>query len=159
MKIGIVSDTHSFALPASMLKDFAKVDLIIHAGDFCQWEDVEKLKKVKELQAVYGNMDEAAVRRAFPRRQILELEGITIGVFHGEGPRPMVLERVKAEFAGDKVDCVIYGHSHQPLNQTIGDVLFFNPGSPNDMFSAPYCSYGILEIKKEKVAGKIIKVK
>ena len=159
MKIGIVSDTHSLALPAQMLQDFLKVDLIVHAGDFCCWADLEKFQKIKEVQAVYGNMDDAQIRRFFPRKQIFKLGSAVVGLFHGEGPRAMILETVKAEFAQDKVDCIIFGHSHQPLNKMMERVLFFNPGSPNDTLSAPYCSYGILEIIDKKIVGKIVKVK
>ena len=159
MKIGIVSDTHSLALPAQMLEDFWNVDLIVHAGDFCCWADLEKFKKIKEVRAVYGNMDEMKIRRFFPRKQILKLGSAAVGLFHGEGSRGMILETVKAEFAKDKVDCIIFGHSHQPLNETLERILFFNPGSPNDTISAPYCSYGMLEIIDKKIVGKIVKVK
>ena len=57
------------------------------------------------------------------------------------------------------MDCVIFGHSHQPFNETIDHVLYFNPGSPNDIISAPYCSYGILEVTDKKIVAKLIKVK
>lgn len=159
MKIGIVSDTHSLELPLQMLKDFRKVDLIVHAGDFCCREDLEKFQKIKEVQAVHGNMDDADIRRTFPRKRILKFGPLALGLFHGEGPRPMILETVKAEFAKDNVDCIVFGHSHQPLNKRIDEILFFNPGSPNDPIGAPYCSYGILEIIDKKIVGKIIKVK
>ena len=159
MKIGIVSDTHSLALPSQMLEDFLNVDLIIHAGDFCCWEDMEKFKKIKEVQAVYGNMDEAKIRRFFPRKQILKFDSVAVGLFHGEGSRGLILETVKNEFAKDKVDCIIFGHSHQPMNEMIDGRLFFNPGSPNDTISTPYRSYGILEVKNKKIVGKIVKVK
>ena len=159
MKIGIVSDTHSLALPPQMLEDFSNVDLIVHAGDFCCWEDLGRLKKIKEVQAVYGNMDDVKIRRFFPRKQILKFGAVAVGLFHGDGPAPAAMENVKAEFAKEKVDCIIFGHSHQPLNKTIEQVLFFNPGSPNDTIRAPYCSYGILEIIDQKIVGKIVKVK
>ncbi len=159
MKIGIVSDTHSLELPPQMIQDFLKVDLIVHAGDFCSWEDVEKFRKIKDLQAVHGNMDDPNIRRSFPRKQILKFGSLKVGLFHGDGPAAMVLENVKAEFAKEKVDSIIFGHSHQPFNETIEQVLFLNPGSPNDTIRAPYRSYGILEIADKKIVGKIVKVK
>jgi hypothetical protein len=36
--------------------------------------------------------------------------------------------------------------------------LYFTPGSPNDRLFAPYRSYGMLDVVKKKVTGKIIKV-
>lgn len=159
MKIGVVSDTHSLKLPKQMLEDFKSVDLIIHAGDFCTPEDLAALSKIKKVEAVYGNMDDSGIRKLFPRRQILKLGTISIGLFHGEGPPKTILEKVKEEFKNDKVDIVIFGHSHQPYNEKDGSVLYFNPGSPNDMVFAPYCSYGTIEINERNFTAKHIKVK
>ena len=159
MKIGIVADTHSRELPPPMLKDFQKVDLIIHAGDFCSMEDFKALAKIKNVEAVHGNMDESEIKRLLPRRKIIDLESLKIGLFHGEGAPQMILETVQKEFKDDKVDVVIFGHSHQPLNELRNGILFFNPGSPNDMIFAPYCSYGLMEIVDGQPMGKIIKVK
>ena len=158
MTVGVVSDTHSRELPQQMLDHFKKVDLIVHAGDFCSKDDLKKFKQIKQVEGVYGNMDGPDVRELLPRRQIFKLGRFLVGLFHGEGPREGILERVKAEFAQDKVDCIIFGHSHQPLNEKIGDILYFNPGSPNDTVFAPYCSYGILEINRKEIKGNLIKV-
>ena len=159
MKIGVVADTHSQKLPKQMLDDFKKVDFIIHAGDFCTSEDLSKLAKLKEVKAVYGNMDDMSIRKKFPRRQIFSCGEFFIGVFHGEGPPKNLFEVVKAEFKNEKVNVIVFGHSHQPLNEISQGVLYFNPGSPNDLVFAPYRSYGILEITDDKIKGKIIKVK
>ncbi len=159
MKIGVVSDTHSLPLPEQMLKDFRQMDLIVHAGDFCSVREVEQLKKIKELKAVHGNMDESSVRKLFPRSQILEWEGTRVGLFHGEGSRSAILDTVRSEFKGQRLNAVIFGHSHQPLVEEIEGTLFLNPGSPNDTVTAPYCSYGVLECLGDKVKAKIIKIK
>ena len=158
MKIGVVADTHSQELPAQMLEDFKGVDLIIHAGDFCSLNDLEHFKKLKEVKAVHGNMDNPEVRRTLPRKQIIQCGRFSVGLFHGEGPPTAILGKVQSEFRDSKVDVVIFGHSHQPMNEKIDDVLYFNPGSPNDRMFAPYRSYGILEID-DKITGTIIKVK
>lgn len=158
MKIGVVSDTHSLELPKQMLEDFREVEFIIHAGDFCETATLEKLKKIKDVKAVHGNMDDEKVCKLLPRSQIVQCGQFQIGLFHGEGPPQTLLDVVKKEFKGKKVDAVIFGHSHQPLNEWIDGILYFNPGSPNDNVFAPYQSYGILEVD-DKITGKIIKVK
>ncbi|VAX37795.1 Predicted phosphoesterase MJ0623 [hydrothermal vent metagenome] len=159
MKIGVVSDTHSKDVPPQLIKDFQKVDLIVHAGDFCSLEDYQFFQKIQEVKAVYGNVDEQRLCRKLPRRQVFEVEGVKIGVYHGEGSPHVVINFVKEEFKKDKVDVVIFGHSHYPFNEKIGKVLYFNPGSPNDIVRSPYCSYGILEIKsKNNIVAKIVKV-
>ncbi len=159
MKIGIVADTHSREVPKQLLKDFKSVDLIIHAGDFCSLKDLEIFTKIKDVEAVYGNMDDPQIRKLFPEKQVITLEGFKIGLFHGEGPAKRTLEFTKEKFKNDSIDIVIFGHSHIPFNETIDDVLYFNPGSPNDMITAPYCAYGILELKNDKITAKEIKVK
>jgi putative phosphoesterase len=159
MKIGVVADTHSLEVPKQLVDDFKKVDLIIHVGDFCCPEDFKFFKDIKETKAVYGNMDGANLRKVLPEKQILEIESVRIGLFHGEGPAKNVLESVKQKFKKDKVDMVIFGHSHTPLHTVIDNVLYFNPGSPNDITFAPYKSYGMLNVNEGTIKAKIIKVK
>ena len=158
MKIGVVSDTHSKGIPAQLLEELKKVDFIIHAGDFCTRRDLDTFKHLKDVKAVWGNMDDKEVRSLLPRRQIIPCGKFSIGLFHGAGAPKNILETVKNEFKDDKVDAVVFGHSHQALNQEIDGVLYFNPGSPNDTVFAPYCSYGLLEIS-DTIKGKIIKIK
>ncbi len=158
MKIGVVSDTHSYPLPSQMMEDFKKVDFIIHAGDFCSLDILESFQKLKEVKGVYGNMDGPEMRRILPRCQIIQCGKFSVGLFHGEGHPNMLFEKVKNEFKDSKVGVIIFGHSHNPMNEEIEGVLYFNPGSPNDTVHAPYCSYGILEID-DNIKGKIMKVK
>ncbi len=142
-----------------MLKDFKSVDLIIHAGDFCEIVDYQALADIKEVKAVHGNMDNAAIRKLFPPRQIFKLGSFSVGLFHGEGPPRTILEKVKEEFKMDKVDIIIFGHSHQPWNQKEGAVLYFNPGSPTDTITAPYRSYGIIEVANKDFSAKLMRIK
>ncbi|MCK5260102.1 MAG: metallophosphoesterase family protein [Candidatus Omnitrophica bacterium] len=158
MNIGVVSDTHSRNLPQQMIDDFKDVDLIVHVGDFCSGEDLKAFKKINKVRAVFGNMDELELRQVLPERDVFEAEGMRIGLYHGQGSSERVLNFVKKEFKKDKVDVVIFGHSHQPFNEVFGSVLYFNPGSPTDIVRSPYCSYGILKIKNGKASGKIIKI-
>lgn len=157
--IGVVSDTHSKPLPARMMADLRKTDFIIHAGDMCGLEDYEAFAKIRDVKAVHGNMDVPEIRKRFPRRQILECGSARIGLFHGEGSPKTTLGKVQEEFADEKVDAVVFGHSHVPFNEKIDGVLYFNPGSPNDNIFAPYCSYGLLEVLPDGgVKGRIVKV-
>ena len=158
MKIAVVADTHSLELPAKLLKELKNVDLIIHAGDLCSLKDLNQFKKIKEVRAIYGNMDDADVRKILPKRLVFEIEGVRIGLYHGYGPPQKLVDEVSSEFKNDKVQLIIFGHSHQPLNETRGNVIFFNPGSPNDKVYSPYCSYGLLEINKGQIKTDIIKL-
>jgi len=158
MKMGVVSDTHSLEVPAHVIKDFQSVDLIIHVGDFSTVEDYKFFTGIQRVKAVYGNMDEAELRRKIPRRDVFEFGGLKFGLYHGEGSPEAVLNFVINEFKNDKVDVVIFGHSHRPFNEMINGVLYFNPGSLTDVVRPPFRSYGILEVKDKQVTAKIIKV-
>ncbi len=158
MKIGVVADTHSEKIPSQLLKDFRKVDLIVHAGDFCSVADLEVFKRVGEVKSVYGNMDDLDLVNKIPQRLIFEAGGLRIGVVHGCGSARKNLEYVQQEFQKDKVDVVIFGHSHVPVNQMIDGVLYLNPGSPTDKVLTPYRSYAFLEIENRKAVATIIKV-
>src|SRR6185503_2488789 len=104
MRIGVVSDTHSLQLPRQLMEELKKVDLIIHAGDFCSLKDVAAFSKLKELKAVFGNMDDADVRKKFPERQIIDCEGIKIGITHGRGAPKQVMDSANETFQEDEVD-------------------------------------------------------
>lgn len=158
MKLGVVSDTHSHPLPSQLLQDFAKVDVIIHAGDWCGLADYDALSKIKTVKTVHGNMDESALARRFPRSQILTFGSSRIGLFHGEGPPDRLLETVKEQFQGEKLDAIIFGHSHRPFNKKIDGVLYFNPGSPTEDVFTPMATYGIMDITPKGVSGKIVTV-
>ena len=157
MNIGVISDTHSNPIPPQVLEAFKKVDYIIHAGDFCDVSILKTLQKIKDVKAVFGNMDPEPVRKLLSAKQIIVCGKYKIGLYHGEGPRAKILDRVKEEFKKDQVDVVVFGHSHEAFNERISNILYFNPGSPNDVI-APCCSYGILKITEKGIEGEIIKI-
>jgi putative phosphoesterase len=158
MRIGVVADTHSQGLPKAMLEDFRNVDFIIHAGDFCSLSDLKIFEKLGKVIGVRGNMDEPSLAAKLPEYRIIELEGVSIGITHGVGPVKTILNVMKEKFKKEKVDVVIFGHSHQAFNEKIKHILYFNPGSPTDTLRAPYRSYGILHLDQGKAVGEIIRI-
>ncbi len=159
MKIGVLSDTHSLNLPQAMLAAFSKVDFIIHAGDICDADVLKELKEIAPVKAVHGNMDDQLLKKKLPLREVINVDGVIIGVTHGHvGETRDAQMNALAQFEGDKIDVIIYGHSHHAVNQRMGDRLVFNPGSPNDVIKARYFSYGILTIESGAVKGEIIKI-
>lgn len=149
MKIGVLSDTHAASLAQlheKIVVALAKVDLIVHAGDFVARDVLDGLKQLGEVKAVWGNMDSDEIKRILPEKELLEIEGKKIGVIHGWGSPHGIDDRVGNAFSG--VDIIIYGHSHYPQNETKNGVFFFNPGQARN-------SFGILTIGAE-VSGEII---
>jgi putative phosphoesterase len=159
MKIIAVSDTHSESLPAELLEAVRKADLVVHVGDFTEISVYEEFRKLKDIRAVYGNVDGAELRKILPRQMVIHCEGVAIGLVHGEGAPLGLAERVKASFKNEKVQAIVFGHSHAPMNEVVDGILLFNPGSPTDMIRPPYRSYGVLEVKDGKVKGEIVRLK
>jgi putative phosphoesterase len=159
MKIIVLSDTHSHPLPKALLDDLPSADLILHAGDFSDVDVYHQLKAVKEIRAVYGNIDGTDLRELLPKQLVFDCDGIRIGLAHGEGHPEGIIARLQKLFEGSGAQVVVFGHSHEPCHEIINGVLFFNPGSPTDTVRAPYLSYGILNVKDGKVKAKIVKLK
>jgi putative phosphoesterase len=158
MKIGVISDTHLKEPYAEFKKvielRFKDVEKIFHAGDFVDWSIAEYLSSQKELIAVYGNMDSYDIRKAFPEKRVIELQGFKIGLIHGGGSPFGIESRIRGEF--DEVDAIVYGHTHTPANHQVKNIYFFNPGSPTRSFIHK-ATLGILHLE-EKIEGEIIKI-
>ena len=84
-------------------------------------------------------------------KMIIPVEGYKIGLYHGHGNSKNTLERAYTAFSGDKVDIIVFGHSHQPLILTKNKILMINPGSPSYKRKEPWYSYVILEIEDKKI--------
>jgi len=162
MKIGVISDTHisdpSKKIPQKILDEFRRVDMIIHAGDLIDLSVLDALKAIcKNVKAVSGNMDPVEVKKRLPEKEILKVGKHKIGVIHGYGPPNNLINYLSDVFKDDKVDLIIFGHSHNAISEKKAGILFFNPGSPTDKIFASYNSFGIIEIN-DKIEAKIIKL-
>src|SRR3989338_4451367 len=155
MKIVVLSDTHipraAEELPQAVYDAIAGADMVMHAGDFVELDVLERLKKMKETVAVYGNMDSKALRDALKPKEVVSVGRLRIGLIHGYGPPSEMTKAVRAEFG--KVDCIVFGHAHTPTNKVEDGILFFNPGSPTDRVFASYNSYGILHVNDTVIRG------
>ncbi len=161
MKIGVISDTHFVDLATGLVfmdalchGPFADVELILHAGDIVH-PDLLSCFDAKPIVAVCGNCDEPSA--LLPEKRVLEAGGFRIGLVHGWGGPAGIVANVLSRFEGDKLDALVFGHSHYPLNRHNGDLLLFNPGSATDRRKAPYHSVGILEVN-DSITGSIINI-
>ncbi len=158
VKIGVLSDTHISGydekLKNTMDQHFSDVDLVFHAGDLIDLEVLQMLEE-KKVMAVCGNMDKPQVRQELPEKLILELNGFKIGLIHGWGSPEGIEKKILNKLG--RLDCIVFGHTHFPVNTTIDGVFFFNPGSAVDKRFAPFCSIGILEIGCN-IKGRIIRI-
>lgn len=153
MKIGVISDTHVSngigKLPAALYEGLAGVDMILHAGDIVSMDVIHELAAIAPVEAVAGNMDDWNVASRLPEKKLVKAGKFTIGITHGAGKVTTIEERVLSVFAGDDVDCIVYGHSHNPSVTRHGKVLLVNPGSPTDKRWARINSYAIITVDDE----------
>lgn len=160
-RIGVISDTHiprmARDIPKAVYDAFKDVDLILHAGDLAEIKFLEKLRKLKKTIAVSGNMDSKEAAALLKPKEIIKVGGFRIGLIHGWGLPEGLPQRMLGAFKGEKIDCLVFGHSHHPINEIKDGILLFNPGSPTDKIFTSYNSYGILEIT-DKITGKIVKL-
>ncbi len=159
MKIGVISDTHvpalAGSLPRAVFEIFKGVDLILHAGDIVELSVLDQLGTIAPVEAVAGNMDDAEVQQRLAQKKLLPLGKFSVGLIHGKYRLDTQKAMIRQEF--DKVDLIVYGHSHTPFWGKIDGVYFLNPGSPTDTRHAPYNSVAILELGDEPKA-EIIRI-
>lgn len=163
MKIVVLSDTHipdrAKSLPEAVLKEIKTADMVIHAGDMAEPSVLQQLQSLcPNVKAVAGNMDPHSLKKQLKEKEIIKAGKYTIGLAHGFGPSQQLIELMLQTFLNDKVDIIIFGHSHQTMNEKKGDILFFNPGSPTDTVFAAYNSYGVIELSDSGITAKIIKI-
>jgi putative phosphoesterase len=120
-RVGIISDTHGLLRPEAERR-LAGVDHIIHGGDIGRPEIVAALRRIAPLTAIRGNVDTAGWAADYADTEIVHLAGRTIFVLHD-------LKSLHADLGALGVEVVISGHSHVPKVETVGGVLYLNPGS------------------------------
>ena len=108
-RIGIISDTHGLLRPEAERR-LAGVDHIVHGGDIGRPEIIDALRRIAPVTAVRGNVDTGGWAREFAIRR----------------------DRSCARHRR------LSGHSHVPKIDTVGGVLYLNPGSAGRRrFSSP----------------------
>jgi|TARA_B110000914_G_C15235736_1_gene341793 hypothetical protein len=129
-KILLISDTHGY-IDEKIIKYASQVDEIWHAGDIGDISVSDKLKKIKPLRGVYGNIDDQKIRTEFPLHNRFMCEKVNVWITHiGGYPKrynPKILEELKS----NPPDLFICGHSHilKVINDKKLGLLHINPGA------------------------------
>lgn len=169
MRIGVVSDTHGYFDPR-LRQALAGVETILHAGDVDSPDILEELELIAPVFAVRGNVD--GIDLGLPLTRILHFENVQVEMQHILPAQPSELEawsdnactgksipRRRVELLNNfdpATSVVIFGHSHQPCLITIGQKLFFNPGSAGKRrFLLPRCC-GLIEISANEIEGRLV---
>src|SRR6478672_10761286 len=89
MRVAILSDTHlprfGRVLPPWLTESLgaARVERILHAGDWTTELAVDLLEAIAPVDGVAGNNDGPELDERFGTRRILTLDGVRIGLTHG----------------------------------------------------------------------------
>ncbi len=141
MRLGVISDTHGL-LRDEVIKNLEGCDYIIHAGDVCGGEIIERLDKIAKTFVVRGNNDGDSWGRNLPYYKEIEMDETLIYVVHKKDDIPSELR---------EVDLVVYGHSHKYSEEKIEGIIYLNPGScGRKRFSLPL-TMAIVEINLDRI--------
>jgi uncharacterized protein len=129
-QIGLISDTHGY-VDETIFTHFENCDEVWHAGDFGQGDAVERLKKLKSLKGVYGNVDDAGIRAQFPEQLVFMCEEVKVMIRHIGGYPPKYNTETKKELLLHQPQLFICGHSHilKVMYDDKLKCLHMNPGA------------------------------
>ena len=149
--VGILSDNHS-DWPPHIAESLAGVDAIIHAGDIGPYKLVLDMEAIAPTTAVLGNTDgDMPINES----AVVTLDGKKFFVQHIVDPHRLqasLRERLKRI----EPDVVVFGHTHMPFCETLGGVLFLNPGSVTQPRGDYRPSMVRLSIDRDKITPKFI---
>ncbi len=131
MKIGLLSDTHSY-LDRKVFDHFKNVDEIWHAGDIGDKRVLEELQKFKKVRAVFGNIDDQELTHQLPEDLWFEIEECSVWMTHIGGAPPNYNPRIK-KILKERIPAIfICGHSHilrVAKDKNYNNMLYINPGA------------------------------
>ena len=129
-KILLLSDTHSH-LDKAMIKYIHQADEVWHAGDIGDILVTDKIKKIKPLRAVYGNIDNAIIRSEFPLHNRFWCEQVDVWMTHIGGYPGRYSPSLRESISNNPPKLFISGHSHilKVMNDKKLDLLHMNPGA------------------------------
>ena len=158
IRVGLVSDTHVGEyldeIPRAVFEALAGCDLVIHSGDLSVPSVLDDLARIAPVVAVSGDHDRLD-GLVLPESAVVAIGGVRIGVTHGKRPwlvdagvvvrgvalgrRSRWREALHAELLRrvGPVDCLVYGHWHEPVAVQVGGTLIISPGA--------VCPWGSLE--------------
>ena len=129
-KILLLSDTHGY-IDDTILTHVQNSDEVWHAGDIGNSEVTDRIKELTPLKAVYGNIDDAAIRMEFPLHQRFYCEKVDVWITHIGGYPGRYSASIREAIKQNPPRLFICGHSH--ILKVMPDkklgLLHMNPGA------------------------------
>mgnify|MGYP001290143048 FL=1 len=128
--ISLLSDTHS-VLDERFIPHLKNSDEIWHAGDIGSLDVYDKLTKLSNVKAVYGNIDNHKIRIILKSELFFKCEGLNIYMTHIGGYPKKYSKGIKEKIEKNNPNIFICGHSHilKIINDKKNKLLFLNPGA------------------------------
>ncbi len=156
MKLLVVSDSHGNvdALRNILITHYDRSDMIIHLGD--GEKDYESVIKHLPVPSVFvrGNCDFAS---SAPDLKIIEVEGKRILCTHGYRYSVKYgLSSLKSAARDQKVDMVLFGHTHNAHVEYDDGLYVVNPGSVGWRCMEP--SFAFIDVVKSGILPNIVHI-
>ncbi|OPX17807.1 hypothetical protein BXT86_04550 [candidate division WOR-3 bacterium 4484_100] len=159
MKLGVVSDSHSYIKNLNRAVEALNrlgAEVIIHLGD--NYQDMEQIGGENFLR-VPGVFSDYYQDKNIPNRLIKDFAGWRFLLTHTVDSHPNDLPddiRPEELFAENRVDVVLYGHTHIPDIEKKGNIIFINPGHLRDTdkkgFPPSFC---LIDVTPEMLKAEI----
>ncbi len=150
----VISDTHGDIFTAKdLIKMYPQINGIIHLGDF--YKDAVILKtRFPDIEyfMVPGNCDFVFDT---PTDVVIEVEGKRILITHGHRyDVKSSIGRLEAKAVTERVDAVLFGHTHIPYIEVRSQILFVNPGSLSHSRGSGAKTYVLLEVSSKGIEAR-----
>ena len=150
IRVGIISDTHGLLRPRA-IEALRGSEVIIHAGDVGKPGIIQELRRIAPVFAVRGNVDNQAWAMALPITERVEVGAQSFWVIHE-------IAQLDIEPSAAGIAAVVFGHSHKPLIETRGGILYINPGSAGPRRFALPVSVARAIVSGEKIRAEIVEL-
>ncbi|WP_026464753.1 metallophosphoesterase family protein [Adhaeribacter aquaticus] len=130
MKIGLISDTHSY-VDEQILRHMGECDEIWHGGDFGSLAVSDALAALAPLRGVYGNIDDITLRSVHPKVQRFSVASLDVLMTHIGGYPGKYHPDISTLIKTNPPQLFISGHSHilKVMPDKSLNLLHINPGA------------------------------
>jgi putative phosphoesterase len=159
VRLLVLSDTHipDFAkrLPAGLLPELRRTDLVLHAGDVTSPEVLDELASFAPVHVALGNGDGLGVAAWGATPEVrLDLDGVGVAMVHDSGPSPGRERRLAKQFPDARL--IVFGHSHIPIDGAYEGIRLLNPGSPTWKRRQPAPTYAVVHISRGRIRCRLV---
>ncbi|MCR5391152.1 MAG: metallophosphoesterase [Lachnospiraceae bacterium] len=151
MKVLVVSDSHRDTQSVIDVIEKEKPEMLIHLGDLeTDTSELEAAMQVPVHPCVFirGNCD--GYERNLKPVAVFDLCGHRFFCTHGHS-QGVYMSYDNLIYSAEENDCdiALFGHIHQPVDETFGDVRILNPGSISRPRGGSRKSYIVMEMSED----------